>query len=679
MVLSLQGVVVGSRSCGRMVGLPFGLRLLSVQPDRLGMAMRLVFLGILLYLWFVVRRVGMVQKKVTVISLAETSRAFYSGKRVVCDIYVSGKSSTPYIIPRKVEFDCGTFGRGCTTCSLAKDQGGELVVRASSRGLLSMLGKADKTVSTVLRKIKGACETCELDVLETQNVEELRVSPHLDSFMPSSEYVSRECYYLGHGLQPNRPYRVQGYCFPDPSTQRAVLVVDKVRALRDMVETFVYEKAEEQLKIFRKSPQELFGAIYEDFAANVHRIVGREDLQVAFDLVFHSVLQFNFQGVQLRRGWTEAFILGDSGQGKTEMSLCLLNHYGLGDRVQGEGASTAGLIGGLEKLGDRWILVWGRIPQLDKRLLIIDEFSGVSAEDVAKMSDIRATGIAEITKIRTERASARTRLIMMSNTRDGQPLSVYNTGVEAILGVYGHTEDVRRLDFALCVASGEIGIDSLNTRTECGHTYTDEACRNLILWAWSRTPENVIISSEVETLILKRAAELAEKYSAYIPLVEPSDTRIKVARLSVACACRCFSSDEKGNVVVLPEHVDFIYNFIRRCYDSPFMSYDRYSVRARDESIFKEGELDAAVGEFAKLPECVEAARILGSLGNPFRGYELYEQLGIESFEGRELMRFLSRYQMIQTLPAGYRKQPKMNVFLRELEQRRANKMASVN
>lgn len=602
-------------------------------------------------------------------TLADTSKAQYAGKKLNCDVYVTGKGSTPFIIPKLVSFDCSDIKRNCQLCSFADSRCGELLVQASSRNILMLLGRADSTVAKQLRNWMGVCEECRVRVKQTQNVEELRVSPRMDTFLPSTEYVTRECYFLGHGLLPNRPYSVECYCYPDPTTQRAVLVAEKATPLRDMIETFDFTEVYEKLKVFQKSPDELFQEVYRDLTSNVHRIVGRAALQYAFDLVFHSVLQFTFQGVELRRGWVEGFVLGDSGQGKTEMSLCLLNHYGLGDRIQGEGASTAGLIGGLEKMGERWILVWGRIPQMDRRLLIIDEFGGISEEDVAKMSDIRATGIAEITKIRTERASARTRLVMMSNTRDGQPLGTYNTGVEALKAVFGHTEDVRRLDFALCVATSEVSVDLLNSPIEViPHKYKQELCRGLILWAWSRTPRQVKFEKGVEDLILQEAMKLSEKYSAFIPLIEPADTRIKLARLAVSCACRCFSSDEKGNVIVKTEHVEFVVKFLRDCYDSPFMSYDIYSDRARSEAEFGEGEYELAVVEFRKLPNWQECRGILSAIGNPFRGFEVGEQLGIESWEVREVTHFLSRYKMIQTLPAGYRKLPKMNTFLRRLQ-----------
>jgi hypothetical protein len=603
------------------------------------------------------------------VPLADTSKASYSGKRLTTEVMVTGKAPTPYIIPKRVGFKCEdiTPSAKCQLCRNNESRIGELTISASQREILEILGKSDRFVAAALQRWVGVCDACHVVITETQNVEELRVSPNVSTFVPNAEYVTRECYYLGHGLRPNRPYEITCYCYPSPQEQRAVLVADTAVPLRDQLETFAFEKAHESLEIFRAEPGKVFDDVYADFTSNVHRIVGRKDLQIAFDLCFHSVLQFKFQNVLLRKGWVEALILGDSGQGKTEMSLCLLNHYSLGDRVQGEGSSTAGLIGGVERLGDRWILVWGRIPQMDRRLLIIDEFAGVNEEDIAKMSDIRSTGVAEITKIRTERASARTRLIMMSNTRDGQPLSAYNTGVEAIKSVFTHSEDIRRLEFAVCVASGEVAEESLNAPRESkAHKYVSQACRDLILWAWSLNPESVLFEEGVEALILQRASDLSTKYSASIPLVEPADMRLKLARLSVSCACRCFSADEKGRVIIKPEHVEFVSRFLCRCYDSATMSYNTYSERADQESIFSDGELEASLAELRKLPEWKRTVDILERIDSPFRLYELGQQLGLEEYEAKDIIKFLSGHRMIKNLPVGYRKQPKLNAFLRE-------------
>ena len=98
------------------------------------------------------------------------------------------------------------------------------------------------------------------------------------------------------------------------------------------------------------------------------------------------------------------------------------------------------------------------------------------------------------------------------------------------------------------------------------------------------------------------------------------------------------------------------------------MSYDTYSKRARTESVFStDDDLMKALLEFKKLPAWHEAAEVLSRIGNPFRMYELAEQVGLDNDEAKDVVHFLGRHQMVQTLPAGYRKLPKLVSFLRSV------------
>ena len=57
--------------------------------------------------------------------------------------------------------------------------------------------------------------------------------------------------------------------------------------------------------------------IYKDLTNNVTGIVDRQSLHLAYDLVYHSVLSFNFDGVLLKKGWVECLAVGDTKCGKT--------------------------------------------------------------------------------------------------------------------------------------------------------------------------------------------------------------------------------------------------------------------------------------------------------------------------------------------------------------------------
>src|SRR5690606_27391414 len=107
--------------------------------------------------------------------------------------------------------------------------------------------------------------------------------------------------------------------------------------------------------------------------------------------------------------------VGDTRTGKSEIATQLQRHYGYGEIVSGENTSYAGLVGGAIKYDDSWFVKWGRIPLNDRRMVIIDEDTGMETPDIALMSGIRETGIADITKIESQRANARTRALWIGN------------------------------------------------------------------------------------------------------------------------------------------------------------------------------------------------------------------------------------------------------------------------
>ena len=154
------------------------------------------------------------------VQLADTSKAQYSGKHLTTQVQVTGKSSVPFIIPKRVGFNCEDISPStrCSLCSFADSRSGELTIDAKNRGILEILGKADSTVAKSLKRWMGVCDDCRIEILSTQNVEELRVSPNVSTFIPNSEYVTRECYYLGHGLRPTGHMRFRVTAIQVPST-----------------------------------------------------------------------------------------------------------------------------------------------------------------------------------------------------------------------------------------------------------------------------------------------------------------------------------------------------------------------------------------------------------------------------------------------------------------------------
>ena len=348
--------------------------------------------------------------------------------------------------------------------------------------------------------------------------------------------------------------------------------------------------------------------IYDDLSHNITFIYDRQDLLLAFDLSFHSVLSFNFQGKPVHKGWVEALIISDTRCGKSETAEKLVNHYRLGELCSAENTSFAGLIGGMQQVGSRWHLSWGKIPINDRRLVVIDEVSGVDTDTIGLMSGIRASGVAEIIKINTEKTHARTRLIWLSNPRTAISVNSHNSGVEIVQRLIGKPEDIARFDFALIMAQEEISSEIINAyqRKSVKRQYSSDACHNLLLWAWSRKPEQVHIDEEAVLCILAKTKELCIDYSAEFPLVTVSEMKIKLARLATALAVRLFSTDDGEIVKVTKDHVEYIAGWLDKIYSRPCFSYDMWSLRSKEKATMDEEVVRMLfAGRSPQLKECL--------------------------------------------------------------------------
>lgn len=610
-------------------------------------------------------------------TLAAASNAKNSGVRLELPVLLSGKATTPYTVPYKYKAQCDMSNKKyCPVCPLAETHGvKEVTLSPADPEVLQLVNVTTNSQQAALKAMSGAVPQCNrptIEVSESINIEELRLIPELDTAVDGdTEYVTRTGYFLGHGLASNRGYKMTGYSHPHPKTQATVHLLSEAVPAQDNISAFVpTPEVIEALKVFQSpTPAPRMTDIYDDFALTVHRIQDRFDMQVAYDLAWHSVISFYFNGAFVRRGWVECMVMGDSGQGKTEMAMLLLAHYRMGQRVQGEQTSQAGLIGGLEKMGDSWMLSWGQVPLNDKRLLIIDEAQGLASSQIEGMSDVRATGIAEITKIRTERTNARCRLVWLANPISGLTLAQHNQGVLAIKDLFKKPEDIRRLDFAITVASGDVRLDRVNVRHDVVQgepRYSSDLCRSLVLWAWSRRPDQIAFTGGATDLILAEATRMGQAYHPSIPLVEPSDQRLKLARLSAAIAARTFATPDGERLLVDEAHVSFVVDYLERLYNSSSMSYGEYSEQQRKGEQLSPDErliVERQVALWDNKEQAVEFFR--GS--RIFKKSDLQDVVGWEAEKARMELRFLAAHRLIRPTREGFVKTAAFIVLLRQL------------
>ena len=542
------------------------------------------------------------------VSLYDSLRSEYFDKKIKFSGLIIGKDMQPYIIPIAARFTCISKDRKAQACAMCRLNNAEknyeyeisFEFEENKDDIVRMIRSNDMQIQGIFRKaakIRSSkfCPTAyQFEITNRINIEDILIVPTIDEEKSNEQYVQRNGYYFGYDIQPNQSYFFYSTTWANPQNQAGINLIERVIPSKDNIDKFyIDDEIKEKLKIFQPAENTVEGIkaklidIYSDFTANITKMHKRQNILTAVDLVYHSVLKFKFMDRVINKGWLECTIIGDTKCGKSETIEQIVKHYRAGEWVQSSEHSTkAGILGGLEKSNRGSFEVrWGKIVINNRRLCIIDEADQLGQSGVLSLlSGVRSTGIAELVKIQSQKAEARTRLIFISNPQPGMMMRDHNFGVEAVRELFKAHQDISRIDFALIIAEGDVKSETINSKfiKEHDHKYFTENCHLSVMFAWSRKCEHIKIMPDAEGLILNEAIRFGKKYTSDIPLVMSSEMRIKLARMAVALATRLYSTDDTGeNVIVLKEHVEVIIDFLEKQYDSDIFGYRDYSEQRR--------------------------------------------------------------------------------------------------
>jgi len=602
------------------------------------------------------------------VSLNDASLAEHYYTLTEMDCMISGKELSPYLAPKKVKVDCAGGRDICEMCH-RKPKGFTdiLEFNLSSEQVLELVDVSKSSFEIFVRRA-GNIPSPKCGIVihheEKANVEKVTLSPSLDD--PEGSNVSGVGYFLGHGIDTNRTYRARGFLLPEPARQRAVHIITEATSVYDALDSF--KPTEEELEDLRGVGDigDLF-EWYEKELSQVTQIVGRPDLHAAIDLVYHSPLSFNFNNEFIRKGWLETLVYGDTQQGKTNVAHKLSEFYRLGEIATGEASTFAGLVGGLHKVNDRWMVNWGMVARHDRRLVFIDETSGLSIQDIERMSRVRSEGKAELVKVVTQVTNARCRLIWLANPRSGNMMNTYASGVDVLRELIGKSEDISRFDYVLTVANSEVDPAVMNKprRKTMKISYPQEVHRNLVLWCWSRKPEQIEFTKAATKAILsKYALELSKDYSPQLPLVQKENIRVKIARVAAAIAGRRFSTPDGEKLVVELSHVKEAVAFLKHTYDKSSLGYDVYSRQMRRANTLKDpDEVEEQILASSHWEEIVE-----GLLENSEVNVSDFSDFtGTEKWEAKEMIGMLVRNRALTKRHGNYMKRPAFISLLNRL------------
>lgn len=615
------------------------------------------------------------------VSVKESFNPDLSGKPMNMVVSVVGKGTSKHLIPRSVSFSCSiNADKLCAGCPMA-DAGGSMSaeVAPSDPVVLRLRDVPEKVRDEALREHIGAhkCNRMATYVKKWMTTELLVVRSsieHVDE--EESATASRTVVNVGeYATEANRIVALVGTTYPSPKEQESQFQAWDLSLVESSLDT--YEVTEEDVRLMsifqpapRQRPLNKMKMIAYDLSDNVTRIIGRPLLHMAMDLVWHSVIAYEFDGQIEDRGWLELLVIGDARTGKSQVAASLSRHFGFGRVVSCESASIPGLLGAVKPMpgGKAWTLEWGAIPLNDRRLLALDEAGGLTVEQIGQLSSVRSSGRAEIIKAETEVTNARTRLIWMANPRDNQfGIRGYGHGVDAIAPLIGTQEDIARFDFAMSVAEHEVKSETINQRnlSKRPHIYTAEACHALVRWVWSRKREDIEWTRDAEDEVYRSARDLGSRYVPDPPLIQAQNVRVKLARLASALAARTFSTDETHTkVIVKKEHVEDAVKFLDFLYGTHGFGYKDVSERRRAEEAKAVDLLDEVDHYLRTRPGL---SRFLINCGGKFRRQQMEEQLNLSREEANLVIQRLSSMFMVRSSSEwDYRVMPLLHALLRD-------------
>lgn len=454
-------------------------------------------------------------------------------------------------------------------------------------------------------QVHKAYVTDEIDTSETKG----------DGFVASELLV----YSIGTKLQAGKKYEITYKPVSHPlDGMRIVGVVTDVVETSSSIENFkITEGVKESLRCFQQKEWETVTDKMNEFFERSKGFIGVEARKVvtwATDMFFHTPLEFKF-GRRTERAYLDVMIIGDPRTMKSQTAKKMREMYELGTVTSLKTATTAGLIGGSDKVaGGGYKTKVGLIPQCHKGAIIMEEFSGGGRDLVSQLTEIRSSNRVRITRVNGHTdIPAMVRMLSISNpaTKNGGvslALNQYPCGINVILDLVGASEDIARYDFFLLVDEPEGYTNPLDHFDL--EPFSKEAYMNRIRWIWSRSAEQVQIDRSVAEYIVKCADWLNKEYDCHIKLFGAEAWK-KLARVAISIAGQLVSTDEDfEKIIVKEEHVSFAASFLRSLYDNPLFKLKHYVDNERAYNMCREVDIHALQNLYANHSAVLEEMEI---------------------------------------------------------------------
>lgn len=390
-------------------------------------------------------------------------------------------------------------------------------------------------------------------------------------------------------------YRITYKLVNHPSKNQKVVAITNSIEPVDATENYKTDKS--LLSLFRTNGtvEQRLDYLYQSAKHYVAKHMNY-NIWLMSEMVFNSILDINYNG--LIRGALDIFILGDTQVGKSETTSKLTKLYNFGQFLSLKTSTTIGLIGGSTKVDGSWCNTIGAIPKNNKKLVILEEFSGAQPTFIKTMTDIRSSNELRIARASGElRVPCKLRMITISNPindAQGNPrfLASFPNGVKPLMELITSAEDVARYDGFLLAPKVDKRVNPF-TNELIGEPIKKEAYEHKAEWVTTRSADNVIFAEGVESYIWTKAEELNTMFECNFP-VFGTTTSLKLARFSVALASLLMNVDDGyENIIVTKEIVDYITKFLISIYTENHFRLDAYKKEYDSYNALEKGDIES--------------------------------------------------------------------------------------
>lgn len=561
------------------------------------------------------------------------------------NVSVVGTDPKTYTVPKSLKAVCRDVH--CSKPCAIGVKAENVDIAVEPRYLVQFLDSSDNVQNGYLRQMFG-CRSIVAEPSEYTNAQKIlfqETASFVDGLEDSTFDQRYGIYLYEEGrLLPTNRYNFEACRVTDPRTQQNYYVIRNATSVSEDLgsETDADASYFQAMAKNATSFKDLILRHYTAWASSLG-IEGRPDLFAAIMLTYLSVTEIAWKGGTLK-GWLDTMCIGDTRTGKSQMAQRIVKLLKKGAYINGENARRTGVIGGVQRFGDSWVITWGAIPMNDRGMLIIDEASGLEIEDVKELSAVRSSGAITINKIARGEAKARTRLLWLSNPRSGRNLEdFYWKGYGAFQEFIPVAEDQARFDLVLTAAREDV--KELKGLPEESNIPVEQ-WRTLVRYAWNVPAEHINISAKTKEAIEEAVHSLDKDFGGG-PLIVGVAVHEKLLRLSCAIAVLC-GSIAAPRLDVLPLHVKFAEEFLRETLSKATMDYGGYIREYKKAQRSKKENTDFIRGMCATYP----ALKVLLS-SSTFRGAQVREVLGIDSLEASKIISELLRRGLIHITGSG--------------------------